>query len=206
MIMNLYRLYDRIQAMLLSKAYLSKYKLKKGDIVLDLGAFFGSFSIIAAKKVGPSGRVISYEPDRRNFEIMKKNVQESGLKNITLINKAVFSKKAVLNISSSFADSNVFEKDLSKTSKVEADTIDNEIKRLKLKKVDFVKMDVEGAELEIMEGAKSSIKAVKNWAIACYHKRDGKRTGEILKPLFEKNGFRVSIGFPIHETLCASKK
>ncbi|MDD4353376.1 MAG: FkbM family methyltransferase [Candidatus Nanoarchaeia archaeon] len=205
MFKNLYRLYDKIQILILSKGYLKNYKLKKGDTVLDLGAFFGSFSIIAAKKVGPSGKVIAYEPDKRNFEILKQNVKESGLKNIVIVNKAIFDKKATLNLSSSFSSSNLFNKNLLNTNKIQADTIDNELKRLNIKKVDFVKMDVEGAEIEVMNGAKNNLKNIKNFAIACYHKRNGKTTGELLKPFFEKKGFKASIGFFIHPTLYVNK-
>ena len=66
-------------------------------------------------------------------------------------------------------------------------------------------MDIEGAELEALEGSQKALKITRNLAIACYHVRNGKTTEEILKPQLEKLGFQVKISFPFHQTLYATK-
>ncbi len=64
-------------------------EVKNGQTVVDAGSYLGGFTFYAAKKVGQTGKVIAFEPDPKNFEILKKGVKISNLKNIILINKAL---------------------------------------------------------------------------------------------------------------------
>jgi FkbM family methyltransferase len=190
-----------------SIGYLKQYRLKEGDIVIDCGACFGYFAIQAAKIVGEKGKVIAFEPDKRNFEIFKDNVASSKLNNCILVNKALFNKNTKIGISSNFEKSfielgqGIFHKD----DEVDAITLDCELASLGIKHIDFMKMDVEGAELEIIDGSKEALKNTSNLAIACYHKRNGAKTGSILRPILEQKGFKTKIAFFLHPTLYAKK-
>ena len=73
---------------------LSHFKPNYGDIVVDVGAHIGHYTLIAAKRVGPKGKVISIEADPKNFEILNKNIELNKLNdNVITINCAVSSKE-----------------------------------------------------------------------------------------------------------------
>ena len=71
---------------------------EQGSIVMDVGAHFGRYTIIALKRVGPNGEVISIEADPGNFEILNKNIKLNKLNNITSLNCAAYSKEAKLKL------------------------------------------------------------------------------------------------------------
>jgi hypothetical protein len=68
---------------------LVKEKIKKGDVVLDIGANIGYYTLIFAKLVGEEGKVFAFEPEPTNFSLLEKNVEINGYKNVVLIQKAV---------------------------------------------------------------------------------------------------------------------
>ncbi len=179
--------------------YLKYYRPKKGDVIVDAGAYLGYFAVFAAKKVGDSGKVVAFEPDPRNFEILKEKTAK--LKNVILVKKALFNKETKLFWKSNFATSSFEDHGIA----VNCATLDKELRKLGIKKVDFMKMDIEGAELEAIEGAKDTLKHTHNLAIACYHKRNGRETGELLQPSLRKVEFKTRIGFPLHKTLYGGK-
>ena len=65
-------------------------------LILDISQFW------LQKKVGVTGKVIAFEPDKRNFTILQKNIASNRLTNVIPINKALFDKNTKLNISSNF--------------------------------------------------------------------------------------------------------
>jgi len=69
-----------------------KSEIKKGDVVFDIGANIGYFTLIFAKLVGENGKVFAFEPSPDVFAILQKNVEINGYKNIVLSQKAVSSK------------------------------------------------------------------------------------------------------------------
>ena len=81
-----------------SKIYSRCYSLRPGDVVLDLGAHVGTFAIYAAKQVGPTGRVIAFEPSGNNFRLLEQNVLLNGLDNVDLLNRGVWDREAELDL------------------------------------------------------------------------------------------------------------
>lgn len=63
--------------------------LRSGDVVVDVGANIGYYTTLAARLVGPSGRVIAIEPFPETFQALKENVERNGLTNVYLVNAAV---------------------------------------------------------------------------------------------------------------------
>ena len=78
---------------------LRKYFDLKEGVFIDVGANIGKFSVIVGKKLGDKGKIISLEPEIKNFNILKKNIQLNKLNNIYLINAAAFSRNTSLNLS-----------------------------------------------------------------------------------------------------------
>ena len=187
--------------------YLRYYKPKEGDVIIDCGGFFGRFSRYVSKKVGNSGKILVFEPNPLNFLVLKEKVRT--YRNVFPINKALFNEETELDMFSPKLSSNssVFENQLSSPSvsinKVKSVKLDDIINEFGIKKIDFIKMDIEGSEIEALEGGKETLKITNNLAIACYHKRNGTTTGEILKPVLEKMGLKVKIGYLLHKTLYA---
>jgi len=144
---------------------------EEGDIVIDVGAHAGMFTIKAAKLVGDSGLVVAIEPEPRNLALLQRNIESHGLTNVKVVSKAIYNKKTTARLylqdlsvhhSLSYRSRNYIE--------VEADSLDNIVSKLELDRVDFVKIDVEGAELEILKGAEKVLASPGiKLSIASYH-------------------------------------
>ncbi len=72
--------------------------IKEGDVVLDLGANIGYFTLIAAKCVGANGKVYAFEPDPTNFSFLKRSVEINNYKNVVCEQKAVSNKNGVVKL------------------------------------------------------------------------------------------------------------
>jgi hypothetical protein len=71
---------------------------KDGDIVIDIGAHIGRYTIIASKRVGANGKVVAIEADPSNFEMLNRNIKLNRLQNITTLNYAAFSKETKVKL------------------------------------------------------------------------------------------------------------
>jgi FkbM family methyltransferase len=140
---------------------------KEGDVVVDVGAAFGFYSILASRKVKGSGRVIAIEPQPDSFEMLNRNIKLNGLTNITTLNYAVFSKETTLNLYSSYSIlSERSEKNKKDFVEVNGNTLDYLLKELNgISEVNWIKIDVEGAELEVLKGAQSIFSESKDLSI-----------------------------------------
>lgn len=135
--------------------------LKKGMIFIDIGAHHGFYTILAAKKVGSSGCVIAFEPSPRERGRLLLHLK---------LNHCTKLKVEPFTLSSQDGESTLFLVDgkgtgcnslrppvvsePTKTINVSTMTLDNYLKKANIHHVDFIKMDVEGAELEVLKGAK----------------------------------------------------
>jgi FkbM family methyltransferase len=131
-----------------------QFSPKIGDIVIDVGAAFGFYTILASKRVGEQGRVVAIEPQPDSFEMLNKNIKLNKLTNIVTLNYAVSSRKTTLKLYSSY--STIQERagqSLQSYIEVSADNLDNLLRQLDIDEVNWVKVDVEGAELEVLKGA-----------------------------------------------------
>jgi len=122
------------------------YKLQKGDTVVNIGANVGVFTIKAAREVGNQGKVIAIEPDRNNVEFLEMNIKRAGLKNVVVVQKGVWSKRGELKFyQGSSPGTHSLTKKTQRFTIIEVDTLDSILYELGVEKVDFIKMDIEGA-------------------------------------------------------------
>jgi FkbM family methyltransferase len=127
--------------------------LKPGMVVADVGAHIGYYSLLAARLVGESGKVLAFEPCEDTVSILDANVRRNRFENVEVHRCAVGSRREIrrFNITGS-SDSNGFYThpltETMRTVEIEQLTLD-EIIRTPL---NAVKIDVEGAELEVLEG------------------------------------------------------
>ena len=157
------------------KIYMSgKQTINPGDIVIDCGAHVGFF-VRAALKAG-AGIVVAIEIAPANLTCLKRNLStEINSGKVIIYEKGVWDKDDYLylnlNDDNSGGDSIVFKGN--RSTKVALTTIDKIVKELRLQRVDFVKMDIEGSEQNALKGAAKTLKEFKpKVSVAVYHKKD----------------------------------
>lgn len=141
------------------------YSIKEGMTVIDLGGNIGMVSVYLSKKIGMSGEVYVYEPDDRNFLLLNENIKINGASNTKAIQKGIWKSEGTLafydggNYTSSFHETNYIEQDSGQYNvvNVPVTTLDNEVKRIGMKKLDLIKIDIEGSEVEALEGAAETL-------------------------------------------------
>ncbi len=144
-----------------------KNNINTGDVVLDIGAHIGYYTVIAAKIVGKEGRVYAFEPDPKNFSILQNNIALNGYKNVTLINKAVSDTEGLSNLflnTKNTGDHRIYKSEkYNKGVKIETITLDNFFKSNT--HIDLIKIDIQGAEVRALKGGQKIIKENENLKI-----------------------------------------
>jgi FkbM family methyltransferase len=188
--------------------YLKNYKIKPGDIVIDVGGYEGTFSIYAAKIVGEIGKVIVFEPDTENCRRLSENIKLNGLKNVIIVNKALWCKNGKLKFNNKHTAGASFNFNASPYAKeIDVVSLDSELNKLGIDKVDFIKMDIEGSEVEALKGAKNVLMQNKvNLAVASYHIINGEETSTEVENILRKFGYQAKTDFPEHKTTYGYKK
>src|SRR3989344_326562 len=177
---------------------LLKKEIKKGDIVLDIGAHIGYYTLIFAKLVGNNGRVYAFEPNPTNFAILKKNIELNEYKNVVLIQKAVSDKCSKIKLflaDINTGDHRIYDShDGRKFIEVESIKLDDYFKDFR-KNINFIKMDIQGAESCAIYGMQKLLKKNKNlkltsefWPIGL--KNSGIEPSDYLKMLLN-HGFKL---------------
>ena len=132
--------------------------LQPGMVVVDIGAHVGYFSLLAAEMVGSPGTVYAFEPEPNNHALLKKNIELNSYSNIQAIQKAVSNKCGSTQLFLSALDSgshSIYDaaaRGVTGNSLVNTTTLDAFLEGEGWPNVDLVKIDVEGAELTVLEG------------------------------------------------------
>ena len=139
-----------------------KNEIKPNDVVLDVGAHIGYFTLLFAKLVGSEGKVFSFEPEPKNFELLTKNIEINNYENVITESKIVSDKNKTCTLytfeTSSGANRIYKPNENINVKPIEVDSIslDEYFKNSEfLKRIKFVKIDVEGAELLVLKSMKS---------------------------------------------------
>jgi FkbM family methyltransferase len=156
-------------------------EVKPGMTVADIGAHIGYYTLLLAKCVSPLGRVISFEPLPDNFTLLRKNVELNQIQHVQTFAEAVFSRNGELAIAIAEAGCNSGEASVvhlrgTEQSRVPAVTLDSVSSRAGCR-LDFVKMDVEGAEFDALLGAKETVARFRPKMLIELHHFDGNVAG-----------------------------
>lgn len=139
-----------------------KQRVKRDDTVLDIGANIGYHTLTFAKLVGSEGRVFAFEPDQDNFALLDKNVKENKFGNVVLVNKAVSDKSGDTKLflsEDNMGDHRIYDSGQGgKFIVAETVCLDEFLKDHK-DKIDFIKMDIQGAEEKALYGMKEILKS-----------------------------------------------
>ncbi|MHA1491716.1 MAG: FkbM family methyltransferase [Promethearchaeota archaeon] len=181
--------------------YFEEYSPKEGDVIIDIGAFSGIFSIYCAMKMKNTGKIIAFEPNSESLELFRKAIRINNLTNIEIVEKGVWDKKDSLN----FLDKGVCSEIVSGKGDyvVPVIDLDTQLKKMRVdfKTISFIKMDIEGAEIEALEGMRAVLtNGSPKLAIASYHLRDGKKTCFFVEKFLKKFGYKTKTSYPKHLT------
>jgi FkbM family methyltransferase len=148
--------------------------LRPGMIFYDLGANIGLFSMLAARAVGPTGHVFSFEPDLDIAARLRRNVERNELQNVTIVPKGVWSgtkRQAFAPSDSSSPDHGtgrfLVDGKPADTVLLECVALDDFVREAPVPQA--IKCDVEGAELEVLRGAENMLRAYRPWILCETH-------------------------------------
>ena len=168
-------------------------KVEEGDTVIDIGAHVGIFSIYAAE-LSKSGKVYAFEPFLENFSMLQKHKTLNNKTNLLIYNLGVTGTKGkrILNLST---DNNTGGHSLhlksNSENKIEIETIilSEFCNQMEIDKIDFLKLDCEGAEFEILMAEQSLLDRVQKVILEC-HPFENNTVSSMIK-LLENKGFKV---------------
>ena len=189
---------------------IEKFQPINGEIVVDVGAHYGRYTLIAANCIGSKGKVIAIEADPKNFDMLNENIKLNKFENIKTLNYAASSNKSKvkLSIPEKKAGHTIYSSIIpgrSPTEKfieVNANTLDNLLAEngISLERIKWIKIDVEGAELEVLKGATDVLSKSKDIAllIEIHNLGDGKNFYEPIMDLLKKYNFKTEFEI-VHE-------
>ncbi len=170
------------------------FNIRAGDIVVDIGAHIGIFSLFAANN---GARVYSFEPVPENFRLLKRNIQRNGLGGvITAANMAVFSRSGEIELyldNHNCGGHSTYVRNFGMPKiRVPCLSLEELVKNNRIEQIDFLKMDCEGSEYDILCCCPEEVlRKIKRISME-YHTWNG-HTGEELKRYLERCGFAVEI-------------
>lgn len=145
-----------LKEIFIEEVYLQK--LRKDPFIIDCGANIG-LSVLYLKRLYPEAKIVAFEPDNVNFELLQKNVAAFGYSDVELRKEAVWKENTTLKFASAGSLMSRIDE------KASTDTIDVKAFRLKdlmNQPIDFLKIDIEGAEYAVMKDIEENLHFVEN--------------------------------------------
>lgn len=183
------------------KVYERMAEVAEGMTVIDVGAHCGIFAVHASDKVGENGLVVAVEPDPEAYRMLLYNIDQNHIGNIVAVKKAAWNKDGELlrfmkvpgwTASGVSCVGTPYCEGPLEYFNGESVRLDILVKQLDIDHIDFVKMDVEGAEIEAVKGMSFR---PSHLAVAVYHQgRDDKQDEEkVVADILERRGFKVKV-------------
>jgi FkbM family methyltransferase len=183
---------------------------QKNNVVFDVGGELGLEMLQFSEMVGPRGKVFTFECFPEHLEKLQSLAREKS--NVTVVPKACWNSSGSLDLITGHTPGSntaipeargqrgqVLGNQSTSRISVDADTLDNMWRSLTGGlPVDFLKMDIEGAEYEALDGAPEMLAKTRYAVIAAYHMRNGCRTAWRVAQTLEEAGFDVIVGENLH--------
>jgi FkbM family methyltransferase len=182
---------------------------KPGDTVVDVGANIGIYTVISSRRVQPGGKVISIEPDESNLAVLRNNILINKCQNVTVVPIAMSSSngekkfyEGIMPTASSFypEDKRLLYK-VRKEKTVKTATLDSVLKELGIEEVEWIKIDVEKADLEVLWGSNSILRHSKNVKVVV--EASSPKTFDYLNSLGFETDTATGFAFKPRENRCA---
>ncbi len=164
-------------------------EIEPGTVIYDIGANVGYFSLLAAVLTGKEGKVFAFEPLPRNIEFLRKHIELNKMAQISVIEAAVsdHSGEAYFDLGASSAMGHLSE---AGEMRVRMVCLDEMLDKGELLPPDYIKLDVEGAEYEALQGARHLLKTHRPVLFLDTHNRNAHH---LTIALLEEMGYRFSI-------------
>ena len=189
---------NEISELMLDALYDRDRPFKDGEVVVDAGARIGVFAAKISAAVGERGTVIAIEPEPKNYACLLKNIRANRLHNVVPVRKMLWSERRRLNLylsaypAAHSAYRDPFFASTGTALSVEADSLDTLLEDLGIDRVNFIKMDIEGAEAEALKGMKRTLESDVQMAIAAYHPVEGHPSLEDMVSRLATLGFQTT--------------
>lgn len=130
--------------------------LRRGDLVVDIGANIGWFTLLSSKIVGKEGIVISFEPNPSSFQYLKRSIEKNNLNQVRAFSEAIsnFDGVSTLQMSPMPGQDSLARNYGGQNISVQCRKLDTVAQDMDIAKIDLLKVDVEGAEPDVILGAK----------------------------------------------------
>ncbi len=191
-------------------AFLMTQVLRPGDTFVDVGAHVGFFAMIAGAIVGPSGRVIAFEPNAENFAALQNNATLNGFAHVTCINSAVGDRDGEATFFENLDNDgghalwdpglhpfNEQSRDRQAMRRLPIARLDTVLPSLGVGSVKAVKIDTEGAEVQVLDGGRQCLAAPGLALLVCEDNEFGLErlgtSGVELRRALDKLGFAVCV-------------
>jgi FkbM family methyltransferase len=186
-----------LQSIFGKREYADYFPFYEDSIIVDVGAHFGYFSLFAAKNAGPGSKIIAIEPDPNNQRILQRNMADCRSSNVTVIEGAMGGSEGTLKLyGGSEINRSLFSAYALGNGKVVAEVPVMTLSRLMVKhdlhQIDFLKLDCEGAEYDILFGAEDDLLAkIKTISMEFHDMKSREMTGIRLHERLKKAGFTI---------------
>ncbi|RYF85290.1 MAG: FkbM family methyltransferase, partial [Chitinophagaceae bacterium] len=164
----------------------------------DVGAHYGYFSMFAAANLAPDAAVFSFEPSGKNFAVLQQNIKKSGFANIRARHCAIGgeSGKSRLflgdSVNNSILSDFAMNRANSASEEIEVKTLQQVLDENSIAKVDFLKLDCEGAEYAILQTAPPEVlDKIETISMEFHDMKNAGETGEEIVAILLKNKFEI---------------
>ena len=177
------------------KEYFRWYRPAEGDTVFDLGAYCGVSAYALSRAAGDEGRVFAFEPDEGSHVLLLRNIERHGLRNVVPLRLAVAGSAGRAAFMAEGTLGSVLQRHSSRAAmgavrEVETVTLAGAFERFGVPA--FVKMDIEGSEVEVLEAAREVLRSTSaQYALDTDHWVGGRRTTAAVERVFAECGYET---------------
>ncbi len=185
------------------EGYFRWYRPSAGDIVFDAGAYCGVSAYHFSTMVGESGHVYAFEPDAKNYSVLRRNIERHRLTNVTPIQLGLAGKSGIATFHSEGALGSGLAQTKARecagtVEQIETISFEDACRRFGVPA--FAKVDIEGAEVDMLEGARQFLRShAIQFAFDTNHTIDGVLTATAVEGIMTQCGYdatsSASMGF-----------
>jgi FkbM family methyltransferase len=177
-----------------------EYQFKDDAVFVDIGANIGSVSLYVdnfnkCRDVMNKIKVYSVEPEPHNLLLLEENIKNNPIENITVVRNAIWHEPKNVFITNKGGNSSILDKSVTESTEVLAITIENLMDIYDIKEIDVMKIDIEGAEFDLIINTPHEILAKINYLVLEFDKSFDGRFGMMIEKLSKQFGLEI-LGSP----------